>query len=52
MQIDTLGQPGAPEKLEFLRLTTVVPILAILLIAAAITAALTAFVGAQLAIVA
>lgn len=52
MQIDTVGQPVAPEELGFFRRTTVAPILAIPLIAAAITAAITAFVGAQLATVA
>jgi hypothetical protein len=52
MQIDTVGQPVAPEELGFFRLSTVAPILAILLIAATITAAITAFVGAQLATVA
>jgi ABC-type transporter Mla maintaining outer membrane lipid asymmetry permease subunit MlaE len=52
MQIDTVGLPVAPEELGFFRLRTVAPILAILLIAAAMTAAITAFVGAQLATVA
>lgn len=52
MQIDTVGQPVAAIELGFFRLTTVAPILAILLSAAAITAAITAYVGAQLATVA
>ncbi len=52
MQIDTIGRPVAPEDFGFFRLRTVAPILAILLIAAAMTAAITALVGAQLATVA
>ena len=49
MQIDIPRQLGAPERLEVFRLTTIAPILAILLVAAAISAAISAFVTIQLA---
>lgn len=49
MHIDMTRQLGAPERLEVFPLTTIAPILAILLAAAAISAAISAFVTLRLA---